>query len=200
MTKLLVPHSRTLTSIIRNPRQAPRILALGKGQPGKIRVLYKDLSDLTTEQDAERLFSKSGATCAVLAAGTSPTCVLSRVVFARPVILTLKMQAPSQTYTASTATPAKSAKAAARTLSSYKVSTYLHPGPAPQASTLVRHQGYRRLRTPPSGMHTPPSAMRRSERMSTSSLWRMHDGSAMVFRVPRRVPWRFKRFACGRPG
>jgi hypothetical protein len=144
MTKLLVPHSRTLTSIIRNPRQTPGILALGKGQPGKIRVLYKDLSDLTTAQDAERLFRRSGATCAVLTAGTSPNCVHSRVVLARRVILTLKIQAPSQTYTALTATPAKSTKAAARTLSSDKVSTDLLPGPAPQASTLVRHQGYRR--------------------------------------------------------
>ncbi|KAL3440208.1 hypothetical protein BJX65DRAFT_316790 [Aspergillus insuetus] len=70
MTKLLLARSWTVTSIIRNPRQAAGILSLGEGQPGKIHVFYYDLSDLKTASDAEGLFTRSGADCGVFAAGS----------------------------------------------------------------------------------------------------------------------------------
>ncbi|KAL3492315.1 hypothetical protein BJX62DRAFT_250723 [Aspergillus germanicus] len=70
MTKLLLARSWTVTSIIRNPRQEAGIFSLGEGQPGKVQVLYYDLSDLKTAQDAEELFTRSGADCGVFAAGS----------------------------------------------------------------------------------------------------------------------------------
>ncbi|KAL2837243.1 hypothetical protein BJY01DRAFT_258443 [Aspergillus pseudoustus] len=70
MTRLLLARAWTVTSIIRNPQQGPGILALGRGQPGDIHVLQYDLRDLKTAQDAETLFNRTGATCAVFAAGS----------------------------------------------------------------------------------------------------------------------------------
>lgn len=69
MTRLMLARSWTVTSIIRSPRQASSILGLGDGQPGHIHVLYYDLQDLKAAQDAEALFNRTGATCAVFAAG-----------------------------------------------------------------------------------------------------------------------------------
>jgi NAD(P)-dependent dehydrogenase (short-subunit alcohol dehydrogenase family) len=69
MTQLLLARSWAVTSIIRNPRQEAGMLALGEGKPGKIHVLYYDLSDLKTASDAEGLFTRSGADCGVFAAG-----------------------------------------------------------------------------------------------------------------------------------
>ncbi|KAL2810309.1 hypothetical protein BJX63DRAFT_423154 [Aspergillus granulosus] len=68
MAKLLLARSWTITSIIRNPQQAPRILELGEGTPGSINVLYYHLANLKTAQDAEALFNQTGATCGVFAA------------------------------------------------------------------------------------------------------------------------------------
>ncbi|KAG8623410.1 hypothetical protein KVT40_008386 [Elsinoe batatas] len=69
LTPLLLKRSWDVTSVIRNPEHESEILALGKGQPGKLSVLVESLDDVRTSADADKVLNKVDPTIVVWSAG-----------------------------------------------------------------------------------------------------------------------------------
>ncbi|KAI9925002.1 hypothetical protein ASPWEDRAFT_176268 [Aspergillus wentii DTO 134E9] len=55
LTPLLLARSWNVTSVIRNPAHENEILALGKGQKGKLNVLLSSLDDVKSDADAKKI-------------------------------------------------------------------------------------------------------------------------------------------------
>ncbi|KAF2218782.1 hypothetical protein BDZ85DRAFT_307141 [Elsinoe ampelina] len=69
LTPLLLKRSWDVTSVIRNPDHESEILALTKGQPGKLSVLVESLDDVKTSADADKVLNKVDPTIVVWSAG-----------------------------------------------------------------------------------------------------------------------------------
>jgi nucleoside-diphosphate-sugar epimerase len=69
LTPLLLAKSWSVTSVVRSEDHRAEILALGKGQPGKVEVLVESLDDVRGEEDAKRVIEKVGPTAVVFGAG-----------------------------------------------------------------------------------------------------------------------------------
>lgn len=60
-----------VTSLVRNPEHEAEILALGRGQPGKIDVLVDSLDDVKDESQAQQVLNKVRPDIVVWSAGES---------------------------------------------------------------------------------------------------------------------------------
>lgn len=69
LTPLLLSRGWNVTSVIRNPEHENEILALGKGQKGKLDVLISSLDDVKSVEDARGLVDRVRPECVVWAAG-----------------------------------------------------------------------------------------------------------------------------------
>lgn len=69
LTPLLLARSWNVTSVIRNADHEAEIMALGKGQPGKISVLLSSLDDVKSRADAQAVLDKVRPEYVVWAAG-----------------------------------------------------------------------------------------------------------------------------------
>jgi nucleoside-diphosphate-sugar epimerase len=57
LTPLLLQRSWTVTSVIRSQEQAPAIEKLGAGHPGKLNILVRSISEITSQDQAASILS-----------------------------------------------------------------------------------------------------------------------------------------------
>lgn len=69
LTPLLLSKSWDVTSVVRNAEHESEILALGKGQPGKVDVLVDSLDDIDTVARAASVLDKVNPSIVVWSAG-----------------------------------------------------------------------------------------------------------------------------------
>lgn len=72
LTPILLSHSWSVTSVIRDPAQTEEILSKGQGQPGKIDVVVRSLEDIKSEQQAQSVLDEVKPQYVVWSAGAFP--------------------------------------------------------------------------------------------------------------------------------
>lgn len=69
MTPKILARSWNLTSVIRDPAQAPTIIEAGKKGPGKVNPLVESIDDVKSESDAGRILDSVKPDWVVWSAG-----------------------------------------------------------------------------------------------------------------------------------